>query len=239
MKHIAHPQSHNLDEIQQLGESTVQLFNRLGTTLEESESYTLALEQETNKLEKETNFDLLTGLPNRKHFKNSLEMALQICELHGMAAAVFFIDLDGFKQVNDKYGHSAGDLLLTQAGRRLQSSFRSVDTICRIGGDEFGAVITYDNDLALIKQIAERTVLDLRNDFSIHNQRVHIGCSIGISLYPKDTKSPNELINMADAAMYKAKTSGKGHYQFFQPGFEPHVRELILEPSDSDTIAQN
>lgn len=208
-------QTEPLEEIAKLGDNAATLLSKLGQTLYENKLYTLTLEQEAELLEHETRHDLLTKLPNRKMFVNSLEQAVKDSAMNSSITAVFFIDLDGFKQVNDTWGHAVGDLLLIEVAHRLQSSIRSKDAVCRLGGDEFAAVIVGASDLATIKSIATRTIKALEVDFSIDQRLLQVSCSIGISLYPKHGLTAKGLIEMADSAMYQAKHNGKGQYHLY------------------------
>jgi diguanylate cyclase (GGDEF)-like protein/PAS domain S-box-containing protein len=154
--------------------------------------------------------DALTGLVNRAHFETSLAEALIAARDDGGEVALLYIDLDGFKAVNDGLGHAAGDALLVMAARRLQEVVRADDLVARLGGDEFAVVIPslrHDADAVLI---AEKIVARLSADFMLGASPVRIGASVGVALYPHHALSAGELIGAADLAMYRRKQSGRG-----------------------------
>lgn len=154
--------------------------------------------------------DPLTGLPNRALFLDRLEVALASAKRSGRKAAALFIDLDKFKPVNDALGHEAGDSLLIETAKRLQSVLREADTVARFGGDEFLVLlpdIEYDHDaLAVAGTLVER----VKEPFTIKGHECRIGCSIGVALFPVDADMPAKLVEKADLAMYQAKQAGDG-----------------------------
>lgn len=160
-------------------------------------------------------FDLLTGLPNRPLFYDRLSVALANAYREKTLLSVFFIDLDGFKEVNDQFGHEAGDTVLKEVARRLQHCVRATDTVARLGGDEFVLLlssVTKPQDAGIF---AEKVISLLAEPIMLSDQRAQtIGASIGIALYPKDGSTKDTLLNNADTAMYAAKQSGKNNYQF-------------------------
>ncbi|MCW8931986.1 MAG: diguanylate cyclase [Gammaproteobacteria bacterium] len=172
------------------------------------------LKESQNQLEKLAYFDMLTQLPNRTHFFETLEHELLIAERNNQSFAIFFIDLDGFKAVNDNLGHNSGDLLLKQVATRLKKSVRSTDFIARLGGDEFTTLLLNTNDIQQITKIAKNIIATLSNQFYINQEKVKIGASIGIFCYPKDGDTIHSILTKADKAMYKAKKNGKGCYCF-------------------------
>ena len=159
--------------------------------------------------------DPLTGLPNRALLIDRLEVAIEHAKRVSSTLAILFVDLDDFKPINDRLGHSAGDQLLTLIAQRFQSAIRRSDTVARFGGDEFILLLSGgDLDEATAAQVAEKTFRALEAPFSIDGHLIKIGCSIGISLYPRDGLTVEELISEADRAMYVAKQSGTNHYRF-------------------------
>ena len=161
------------------------------------------------------NHDPLTGLPNRTLLMDRLTVAIEHAKRVSSTLAILFIDLDDFKPINDELGHNAGDQLLTMIAQRFQSAIRRSDTVARFGGDEFVLLLSGGElDEATAAQVAEKTFKALEKPFSIDGHLVRIGCSIGISLYPRDGASVEELIAEADRAMYVAKQSGTNHYRF-------------------------
>ena len=156
--------------------------------------------------------DRLTGLPNRTLFYDRLNQAFKQAKRNQSIFAMFFLDLDGFKMINDSYGHACGDLLLQLVAIRLQACIREVDTLARQGGDEFTALL-----MDILPQdaveIANRMLSSLSQPFSLNGQTITISASIGISLYPNHGQDIETLLKEADEAMYRAKKQGKSHYQ--------------------------
>lgn len=160
-------------------------------------------------------FDSLTGLPNRRLFRDRLEAEIRKAHRSGSELALLFIDLDGFKEVNDFFGHDAGDLLLKQAGERLLACVRESDTVARLGGDEFTVILSELNDQAHLESIAQKIINTLAKPFRLNGEVTHISASIGITLYPNDASGPEELIRNADQAMYAAKAAGRNRFRYF------------------------
>lgn len=159
--------------------------------------------------------DVLTELPNRYLFNDRLQQALAKAKREETHVVVMFLDLDGFKEANDKFGHPTGDRILKMVGSRMKSSLREVDTISRLGGDEFG-IILENTDSREKAAIAAQKLLDsFREPFRLQELEFSVSASIGISLYPQDGIDGETLLNNADAAMYIGKNSGKNKYQFF------------------------
>lgn len=158
--------------------------------------------------------DGLTGLPNRLLFEDRLRTVLARGTHKDSQPAVCFVDLDGFKAVNDVYGHAVGDALLQQVAQVLQDSVRATDTVARLGGDEFVALLHHAGDATLV---AERMVQRVAAITRVGDDAVEIGASIGLALYPLHGSDPEQLLANADSAMYRAKAAGKGQWRFFTP----------------------
>jgi two-component system CheB/CheR fusion protein len=152
--------------------------------------------------------DALTGLPNRTLLMDRLRQALIQAQRHGTEAAVLFMDLDGFKVINDTLGHNVGDKLLVQVADRLRKSIRESDTLARMGGDEFIFVIN-DAQLDGVKQLCEKVLESLQQGFELEGEQHQISASLGIAMYPEHSRDENELLRLADQAMYEAKRLGK------------------------------
>lgn len=185
------------------------------------------------ELERRGNEDALTGLPNR-HWANAfLPQALVAAHENGQRLALLFVDLDGFKRVNDTAGHAAGDEVLRHAARRLRDAMRPEDHVVRMGGDEFLLILEAVHGPHDAAAVAERVLHAFVPPFKT-GQGVHtLGASVGISLFPGDGADATELLKHADIAMYSAKTGGKGGYRFFDPVFSDllqarHQREADL-----------
>jgi diguanylate cyclase (GGDEF)-like protein/PAS domain S-box-containing protein len=159
--------------------------------------------------------DALTGLPNRWLLNDRLILELARAHRHQQKLTVMLLDLDDFKRVNDTLGHSVGDKLLQDAGKRLTSFVRKSDTVARMGGDEFMLILLFprireDGDTA---KIAQRILQAFRKPFVFDGHEIHITTSIGIAIYPDDGQDADTLIKNADIAMYRAKTQGRDNYQ--------------------------
>lgn len=161
------------------------------------------------------NYDPLTKLPNRNLFQDRLNHLFLQSERSGRHFAILFIDLDGFKPVNDQFGHEAGDLLLKVVAGRLRDCVRKNDTVCRLGGDEFLMLLEDIVEPDMVKHTAARAVDELRLPITVGGRQVNVSASVGIAIYPEDGDNPATLLANADAAMYLAKRGGKNRYAFF------------------------
>ncbi len=174
--------------------------------------------------------DALTSLPNRRLLEDRLTQALALSQRNRRQTAVMFVDLDRFKTINDSLGHAAGDLLLKEVADRLVRQLREVDTICRIGGDEFVVVlpeVTRSSDAA---NVAQKIIETVSQPMTLEDRELLITPSIGISVFPDDGRDAETLIRNADAAMYHAKETGRAAYQFFTEQMNQAAsRRLALE----------
>jgi len=166
-------------------------------------------------IEYQANYDLLTGLPNRALFQDRLQTALLQAKRRNTRIAVLFVDLDSFKSVNDNLGHDAGDELLIESARRIQSCVRSVDTVARYSGDEFVALLIDVHSAGVTSRIADNIVMAMRQPFMIDDHQVYCSASIGVSFYPDDGIEPDTLLIKADQAMYEVKKSGRNAWHFY------------------------
>lgn len=172
--------------------------------------------------------DALTGLANLTLFNDRLGIALAQAERHGWRLAVMFIDLDGFKSVNDTHGHDAGDRVLVTMAQRLKSAVRSGDTVSRRSGDEFLFLMLEVKDEANVMAQALRIATDLGQACDVEGNSVRVGASVGIALYPEDGRSAAELLQRADAAMYVAKENAAG------PALYSQLRSVaVRQPASS------
>ncbi len=160
-------------------------------------------------------FDALTELPNRQLFLDRLKQILSHADRYDQKVALMFIDLDGFKMVNDSLGHDMGDLLLQAVAKRLEECLRKSDTVARIGGDEFTCILQDIEKPGDINIVARKVISALTSPFNLKGNEINISGSIGASLFPDDTENIDELIKNADTAMYRAKERGKNNFQFF------------------------
>jgi diguanylate cyclase (GGDEF)-like protein/PAS domain S-box-containing protein len=160
-------------------------------------------------------YDPVTGLPNRSHFEEHLELALPTAQRNGQFLAVIFIDLDRFKYVNDTLGHAAGDQVLTQAGRRLSGCLRQGDLLARLGGDEFACLPEPVKDARGAMRVAEKLLATFAEPFEVEGQSFGLQASLGISFFPDTAEDGATLIRQADTAMFHAKQAGGNQYRFF------------------------
>jgi diguanylate cyclase (GGDEF)-like protein/hemerythrin-like metal-binding protein/PAS domain S-box-containing protein len=158
------------------------------------------------------NHDSLTGLPNRRLLSERLRMAISHATRQGSTLAVCFLDLDGFKQVNDQFGHASGDEVLREVAQRLLGVVRSDDTVLRLGGDEFVLLLGNLKCQTDHQELCDRLLQAVAQPIVFENQPVHLSASIGITLFPHDDSDPEALIEHADQAMYHAKLAGKATY---------------------------
>ncbi len=168
------------------------------------------------RLKHQASHDALTGLVNRKHLTERLEDACTEHQARGERFAVFFIDLDGFKAINDSFGHSAGDAVLKEVGKRLSAAVRRHDMVARFGGDEFVVLIEAIGTLDDVAQIGDKLLASFSAEFQLPEINMWLSPSIGISVYPDHGDSTDVLLGRADAAMYQVKESGRNHYRFYE-----------------------
>lgn len=185
----------------------------------------VALDQE--RIAHMASYDELTDLPNRALFNDRLKQAISAAKRNRNQLVVMFLDLDGFKNINDTQGHLAGDLLLKQVADRLSRCVRESDTVGRIGGDEFAVIINDAEATEQVDALAEKLIETINSPFDLEGCEVHIGISIGISSYSDETATQDDLINNADMAMYESKKKGKNRYTFYSHSPELSAEEWI------------
>ena len=178
---------------------------------------------------RQANFDLLTGLPNRFMFYDRLEQEIKKAHRHRNALALFFIDLDRFKEVNDSLGHPAGDEVLVEVANRIQGCVRESDTVARVGGDEFTVLLPQEHASPHIENVAKDILLRLSQPFFSDHGRVpaYLSASIGISFYPADASDADEILKNADQAMYVAKREGRNRYSFFTRSLQERTQRRV------------
>jgi len=169
-----------------------------------------------DQLEHQARFDSLTDTPNRLLFSDRLGQAIHRAQRYGTQIAVFYMDLDGFKQINDTMGHHFGDLLLKEVARRLQHVVRKSDTVARLGGDEFAAILTDLRNSAPVFAIAQKLIDAVKRPLTVEEQTVQVTLSVGISLYPDHGSCADTLLNGADMAMYESKKGGKNRFSLLE-----------------------
>lgn len=181
--------------------------------------------EERAKLDHLAHHDPLTGLPNRVLLADRLERALARDARTGHATALMVVDLDGFKSVNDTFGHAAGDELLAALARRLSEVLRGADTVARLGGDEFAVVAAGLDVVASAGSVARKVLRTLHRPIAIAGREVRVGASIGVSVAPADGADAGTLLANADLAMYRAKRAGRGAVAYFTPDLDARMRE--------------
>lgn len=172
--------------------------------------------------------DPLTGLPNRILFNAILEHAISRAQRNHESLAVLFIDLDRFKNINDTYGHAAGDDLLIQCTQRLKNSIRGEDRIARMGGDEFVAFLEDVGSGDNAARVVQKIINAFKDPFLVNNQKLIVTCSIGVSMYPVDGYDVSSLLRFSDTAMYLAKEDGRNSYQFYSSEMSTAAAESVF-----------
>ncbi|MDB4576042.1 EAL domain-containing protein [bacterium] len=182
--------------------------------------------------------DELTNLPNRNLLIDRINDTIETAHRNNEKLGILFLDLDRFKAINDSLGHHIGDKLIQEVAKRLLHTLRKEDTISRNGGDEFVVVIKrmQNSDEAIL--IAQKLIENLTNIFEIDSHKIHIGASIGISVYPNDGKSAVELVRNADTAMFNAKKSGGNRLQFYDESMSNRLRERLILENELHTALQ-
>lgn len=185
---------------------------RMSEQASELETLAVRLAESERKMAELANYDMLTGLPTSRLCQERMKLAMAYAKRNQTLTSVFYVDLDGFKDVNDTFGHDAGDAVLREAAERMKKCFREVDTVARIGGDEFLIVLSGLGFRDAVAPLAERLLNCFSEPFSFPEGRAEIGASIGVAFYNGASDTPETLIKRADKAMYAAKKAGKDRY---------------------------
>ncbi|MEQ1620916.1 MAG: EAL domain-containing protein [Methylococcales bacterium] len=180
----------------------------------------------------QANFDPLTGLPNRSMFGDRLNQEVKKAHRSGLSLALMFIDLDRFKEINDVLGHDMGDELLKEVAKRLSSCVRESDTVARLGGDEFTIILSELDDTISAERIAHDILLKLARPIQLGNEVLYISASIGITFYPTDATSIEELQKNADQAMYSAKHQGRNRFNYYTPSMREITQNRMKLSND-------
>jgi diguanylate cyclase (GGDEF)-like protein len=191
------------------------------------------LEASVLHLRHRSQHDPLTGLPNRLLFEERLELALAGAERYERKVAVLFIDLDGFKAINDAHGHSCGDVVLKEVAQRLHDALRTSDTLARMHGDEFVVLLPDVGGRDAIASLTTTLLAEMTRPVVIGDATARVTASIGVSLFPKNARHAHGLMNAADAAMYHAKASGKNTVRFFGAATRAVARGRRSPPHDA------
>ena len=178
------------------------------------------------------NYDALTGLPNRKLLSERFAQSVAAARRHDTRIGVLYLDLDGFKEVNDRWGHAAGDEILRQAAKRFETVVRGMDTVARLGGDEFAVMVTDLSGPTAVKNVAQHLIDSLALPLPAASHKAVLSASVGISLFPEDGGSLDELLKCADKAMYRAKRQGPGAFHFYTSEWDEEAHRLLSLESD-------
>jgi diguanylate cyclase (GGDEF)-like protein/PAS domain S-box-containing protein len=178
------------------------------------------------------NFDPLTGLPNRRLFRDRLDHEIRKSQRTGLPLALLFIDLDRFKEANDLLGHTVGDQVLIESARRICACVRSSDTVARLGGDEFTVILTELDTNIHVEPVALKINETLSKPFLLANEVVYLSASIGVTLFPDDAADAENLIRNADQAMYVVKNEGRNHFSYFTPSMQRKANDRLRLISD-------
>lgn len=174
-----------------------------------------------------SNFDSLTGLPNRSLFMDRLEQGIGRTSRKNSLLGLLYIDLDRFKIINDSMGHTVGDELLKLAGNRFFECVRNSDTVCRLGGDEFTVILPEMQDISDAGKVAEKILMVMKEPFDLDGEQISISPSIGVSIYPDDAEDIESLLKNADSAMYFAKSKGRNNYQYYTQEMNAEARQRL------------
>jgi diguanylate cyclase (GGDEF)-like protein/PAS domain S-box-containing protein len=183
----------------------------------------------------QANFDSLTGLPNRRLFRDRLDQATKRAKRSNLKLALIFIDLDHFKEINDTLGHDVGDILLKEAALRLAGSIRDTDTVARQGGDEFTIILSELHDTDSVERVVQALLYKMSQPFHLNNETAYISASIGIAFFPEDATDANDLLKSADQAMYTAKNQGRNRSSYFTPSMQESAKARMLIANDLHT----
>ncbi len=213
---VIHARVEHVDVEMPDGEATLTYFIDFSKTVEAQE-----------QLKRIANYDVLTGLPNRAMLRGQLDQALRVAARVGDMVAVFFIDLDQFKQVNDTLGHASGDELLKMVAHRLRGVCRKEDTLGRLGGDEFIVVARHIQSRNGAATLAAKLIRALDTPFGLEGHEIFVGGSIGVSMFPHDAEDASTMIRNADVAMYHAKRGGGPRVAFYEEEMNARALERL------------
>jgi diguanylate cyclase (GGDEF)-like protein len=199
----------------------------------------LSAAQREEQLYQQAHYDPLTGLPNRNNLRDRLVQDLARAQRERRSLALLYLDLDRFKDINDTLGHAAGDRLLQTMAERLRGCVRGTDTVARLGGDEFIIVLSQVTSPRDAQNVAEEVIRTLSAPIVLEGRETFTSCSVGVTLYPDDGSSGEELLRKADTAMYRAKQNGRGRYVFFEEQMNIEALERVAVERDLRGALEN
>ncbi len=200
---------------------------------------TTAIREQQELMERMAHFDLLTDLPNRILLAERLERCVKKSDKHHTEFAVAYLDLDGFKGINDNFGHSAGDDVLAVFGRRMSAALRENDTLARVGGDEFVLLIEFEKDSEDYLTALSRILSVCKTPIQLDDIEVTLSASVGVTIYPNDKSSPDLLLRHADQAMYEAKQAGRDQIKFFDTTRDQRAQRTYLLINELSHAVEN
>ncbi|GEM_PF-1678922 len=190
-------------------------LEQIAQELKNKKELRIQKDREMENLFRLAHYDTLTNIPNRFLFEVKLDQAISRCNRQGGAVTLFLIDLDDFKEINDTYGHQAGDEVLRHVAKNILSVVRKEDTLARLGGDEFALIVENVIDQSYLDTLAKKIIESVSQPLQFKGKTLTFSCSVGIARYPQDCDEKDELYHCADVAMYKAKHLGKKGYAFY------------------------
>lgn len=193
------------------------------------------IKEQQQALEMMAHYDMLTQLPNRTLFADRFQQAIAHSVRQNSLLGVIFLDLDGFKPINDTYGHETGDQVLIEVAQRIKACIRPDDTASRLGGDEFAILLNDISSLAHCERLVSRLLRTIQLPYRIDGDTIQLGASMGVTLYPLDHADADTLLRHADQAMYQAKQTGRNRYAIFDA---VHDKQILLQQSQLDTLQQ-
>lgn len=195
--------------------------------------------QSTELIWHQANYDTLTALPNRNMFQDRLSQEMKKARRDGLFLALLFIDLDQFKEINDRLGHEMGDLLLVEAASRIAACVRASDTLARLGGDEFVVILPGLDHVTSAERVAQQIIATLNRPFALGDSSGVVSASIGIALHPSDASDPEQLLRNADQAMYAAKNAGRNRYSYFTSDMQAAAQQRLRLTRDLQMAVAN
>ncbi len=224
---ITHPIVTLFDRVKHWNSSQNIVCSPIGTD-DELEELARAFDEQSLQLKHQAEHDMLTGLPNRFLFDTFIQLAIQKAREESTQFALFFIDLDNFKEVNDSFGHAIGDALLQEVGRHLGATLKAQEQIARMGGDEFAIIVQNNLSIDALEERIEEIMRFFRRIQTIESYQFLVTCSIGIAIYPQSGTDAQSLLKNADAAMYQSKEEGKNSYHFYTMDMTQKAYERVM-----------